>query len=107
MIGRSLETLPLRMSAACRNAETVTGFLAGHPRVKRIYYPALLPEGTTARRVFDRQCVAAGTPFSFDLAGGEAEAFRFPNALRTFKLAVTLGATAPLVYIERAPGRET
>ncbi|MEO3433044.1 cystathionine gamma-synthase family protein [Inquilinus sp. CAU 1745] len=97
MIGRSLETLSLRMSAACRNAESVTFFLSHHPAVRKVYYPALLEEGTPARALFDRQCSAAGTTFSFDIAGGEAEAFKFLNALRIFKLAVSLGGTESLV----------
>lgn len=97
MIGRSLETLSLRMSAACRNAESVTFFLSNHPAVRKVYYPALLEEGTPGRVLFDRQCSAAGTTFSFDIAGGEAEAFKFLNALRIFKLAVSLGGTESLV----------
>jgi methionine-gamma-lyase len=75
MIARSLETLSLRMAAACRNAEIVARFLAGHPRVARVYYPALLPDGSAEGRVFRAQCEAAGTTFSFDLAGDQAEAF--------------------------------
>lgn len=97
MIARSLETLSLRMSAACRNAEAVTTFLAGHEKVARVYYPTLLPAGSPARRAFERQCDAAGTTFSFDIRGGEAAAFRFLNALRIFKLAVSLGGTESLV----------
>ncbi|CAH1665569.1 cystathionine gamma-synthase family protein [Chelatococcus asaccharovorans] len=97
MIGRSLETLTLRMSAACRNAEAMTRFLAGHPKVRHVYYPAFLPEGSPERDVYRRQCMAAGTTFAFDIAGGEREAFRFLNALRIVKLAVSLGGTESLV----------
>lgn len=97
MIGRSLETLSLRMTAACRNAETVTRYLATHPKVAHIYYPAFLPEGSPERDVYYRQCTAAGTTFAFDIEGGEAEAFRFLNALRIVKLAVSLGGTESLV----------
>jgi methionine-gamma-lyase len=97
MIGRSLETVSLRMKAACQNAEAVTAFLARHPQVTRVYYPAFLPEGSPARAVYERQCTAAGTTFAFDIAGGEAEAFRFLNALRIIKLAVSLGGTESLV----------
>jgi methionine-gamma-lyase len=62
MIGRSLETLSLRMTAACRNAEIVAQFLAEHPRVATVYFSALLPQGEPARRVFEEQCGAAGAP---------------------------------------------
>ncbi len=97
MLSRSLETLSLRMNAACRNAEAVTRFLAAHPSVARVYYPALLPESDPARAVFERQCTGAGTTFSFDVRGGEAEAFTVLNALQVFKLAVSLGGTESLV----------
>ena len=97
MIARSLETLSLRMSAACRNAEIVARFLAGHPSVAKVHYPGFLPEDSAEGRVFKAQCEAAGTTFSFDLAGGQAEAFRFLNALQVFKLAVSLGGTESLV----------
>ena len=97
MLSRSLETLSLRMNAACRNAEAVTRFLAAHPSVDRVYYPSLLPENDPARAVFARQCTGAGTTFSFDVRGGEAEAFTVLNALQVFKLAVSLGGTESLV----------
>jgi len=97
MIGRSLETLSLRMTAACRNAEIVAQFLAEHPRVATVYFSALLPQGAPARRVFEQQCGAAGATFSFDVKGGEKEAFQFLNALEIFKLAVSLGGTESLI----------
>jgi methionine-gamma-lyase len=97
MIARSLETLTLRMTAACHNALAVAGFLVAHPAVARVYYPAFLPEGSAAGKVFRRQCGAAGTTFSFDVAGGQAEAFRLLNTLQVFKLAVSLGGTESLV----------
>src|SRR6266851_236418 len=82
MIGRSLETLSLRMRAACRNAEIVAQFLTEHPRVARVYFAALLPKGEPARRVFEQQCGAAGATFSFDVRGGEKEAFQLLDALQ-------------------------
>jgi len=47
--------------------------------------------------VFRRQCTGAGSTFSFDVRGGEAEAFAVLNALQVFKLAVSLGGTESLV----------
>ncbi|MBU6499949.1 MAG: cystathionine gamma-synthase family protein [Rhodospirillales bacterium] len=97
MLSRSLETLSLRMHAAGRNAEAVTRFLASHPAVARVYYPAFLTADDPARRVFESQCSGAGSTFSFDVKGGEAEAFAVLNALQVFKLAVSLGGTESLV----------
>jgi methionine-gamma-lyase len=96
MIGRSLETLALRMGAANRNAEIVAAFLVEHPKVARVHHLAYLPEGSAQRRVYEGQCEAPGSTFSFDVKGGEAEAFRVLNALQVFKLAVSLGGTESL-----------
>jgi methionine-gamma-lyase len=97
MIARSLETMALRMTAACRNAEIVARFLASDPRVAKVHYPALLEPDCPAQKVFAAQCDAAGSTFSFDLAGDQAAAFRVLNALELFKLAVSLGSTESLV----------
>ncbi|QFU16158.1 cystathionine gamma-synthase family protein [Microvirga thermotolerans] len=97
MIGRSLETLALRMSAANRNGEIVARFLSEHPKVAKVHHLAYLPENSPAKRVYDAQCTAPGSTFSFDVKGGEAEAFKVLNALQVFKLAVSLGGTESLI----------
>ena len=96
MLGRSLETLSLRMTAACRNAETVAEFLAAHPRVRKVHALSLLPAGSAARKVYDAQCSGAGSTFSIEVHGGLDAAFRVLNALEVFKLAVSLGGTESL-----------
>lgn len=96
MIGRSLETLALRMTAANRNAEIVADFLRSHPAVARVHHLGLLPEGSPERRVYDAQCEAPGSTLAFDVKGGEAEAFQVLNALQIIKLAVSLGGTESL-----------
>ncbi|MGO4572304.1 cystathionine gamma-synthase family protein [Microvirga sp. 2TAF3] len=97
MIGRSLETLALRMSAANRNGEIVAKFLSEHPKITKVHHLAYLPEGSAAKRVYEAQCAAPGSTFSFDVEGGEAEAFKVLNALQVFKLAVSLGGTESLI----------
>ncbi|MBM6580500.1 cystathionine gamma-synthase family protein [Microvirga sp. BT689] len=97
MLGRSLETLALRMNAANRNAEIVAAFLHEHPSVAKVHHLAYLPEGSRAKEVYDAQSDAPGSTFSFDVKGGEAEAFRVLNALQVFKLAVSLGGTESLI----------
>jgi len=96
MLGRSLETLSLRMHAAARNAEAVAGFLEAHPRVTAVHALNHLGEGSPARRVYDAQCSGPGSNFGIEIAGGQTEAFRVLNALRIFKLAVSLGGTESL-----------
>ena len=97
MLGRSLETLALRMSAANRNAEIVAAFLHEHPSIAKVHHLAYLPEGSRAKEVYESQSSAPGSTFSFDVKGGEAEAFRVLNALQVFKLAVSLGGTESLI----------
>jgi methionine-gamma-lyase len=97
MLGRSLETLALRMSAANRNAEIVAQFLHEHPSIVKVHHLAYLPEGSRAKEVYEAQSDAPGSTFSFDVKGGEPEAFRVLNALQVFKLAVSLGGTESLI----------
>jgi len=84
------------MVASCRNAETVASFLVGHPRIRRAHALSLLPPDGAARKVYDAQCTGAGSTFSIDIDGGVEEAFRVLNALKIFKLAVSLGGTESL-----------
>ena len=47
--------------------------------------------------IFDRHCTGAGSTFSLFIKGGEEESFRFLDALKIAKLAVSLGGTETLV----------
>ena len=96
MLGRSLETLGLRMERSNTNARLVAEYLRDHPKVDKVHYLAFLEEGSEAQSVFARQCTGPGSTFSFDIKGGEKQAFAFLNALQIFKLAVSLGGTESL-----------
>ncbi len=93
---RSLETLKLRMEAAQANAATVAAFLARHQRVRRVDWLGDIDETHPMGEVYRRQCRGPGAMISFDIDGGEAEAFRFLNALEMVRLAVSLGGTESL-----------
>jgi len=97
MIGRSVETLSLRMREAERNAVLVAGFLAQHARIERVFFLGSDGPDAAANAVFARQCSGAGSTFSVTIKGGQPEAFRVLNALRVFKLAVSLGGTESLI----------
>jgi methionine-gamma-lyase len=97
MLGRSLETLSLRMGRAAGNAVIVADFLSHHPKVARVHYPPLLPADDPTRILMERQSSSAGSTFSFEVQGQQAEAFDFLNRLQIFKLAVSLGGTESLV----------
>ncbi|MFZ5781459.1 MAG: cystathionine gamma-synthase family protein [Pseudomonadota bacterium] len=96
MLGRSLETLSLRMERADANARKVAEFLRDHAKVDKVHYLAFLEPGSPSQAVYARQCTGAGSTFSFDIRGGQKEAFAFLNALQVFKLAVSLGGTESL-----------
>ncbi len=96
MLGRSLETLSVRMQKADDNARIVAEFLREHPKVERIHYLPFHDEASPVGRTFKAQCTGAGSTFSFDITGGQEAAFRFLNALQIFKLAVSLGGTESL-----------
>lgn len=96
LVMRSLETLKLRMTCAMKNARYVAEFLNDHPKVRRVHYLGFLEENEPQYDVYRRHCKAPGSTFSFEINGGEAEAFRVLNALEVAKLAVSLGGTETL-----------
>lgn len=96
MLMRSLETLSLRMERANANAAAIANYLKNHPKVASVNYLGFLPSGDLRKAVYDRQCKAPGSTFSFYINGGEAEAFRFLDRLQVIKLAVSLGGTESL-----------
>ena len=97
LVMRSLESVHVRTERAMSNARGVAEYLRDHPKVAGVTYLGFLVEGTPARTVYDRQCKAAGSTFSFHLHGGEAEAFRMLDKLRLMKLAVSLGGSETLI----------
>ena len=96
MIARSLETLALRMERANSNARQVAEALRDHPKVARVHYLPFLPPDHPQRRVYEAQSTGAGSTFSFDVRGGQRQAFKALNRLQVFKLAVSLGGTESL-----------
>ena len=94
---RSMETVHLRVERAMDNARTVAEFLRDHPKIASVTYLGFLAAGTSQRAVYDRQCKAAGSTFSFRVKGGEAEAFRFLDRLRLLRFAVSLGGSETLI----------
>jgi len=110
---RSLETMKLRMTGSMKNARYVAEFLAGHPKVKTVHYLGFLQPGDAQHVLCQRQCLGPGSTFSFEVRGGEAEAFRLLNALQVIKLAVSLGGTETLIehpatmtHSDIPPGRQ-
>ncbi len=93
---RSLETLKLRMDKQEANAKAVAEFIVNHPKVENIYYLGMLNHKPHQKAIFDKQCKGTGAMVSFDVKGGEKEAFEFLNKLKLIRLAVSLGSTESL-----------
>ncbi len=97
LILRGMKTLALRMEQHNRNALAVARFLEEHPKVRRVYYPALSshPHHKIAARLM-RGC---GGVVSFrlhaDLRGSE----RFLERLRLFRIAPSLGGVESLAEL--------
>jgi len=94
MLQRSMATLHLRMIKQSKNATKLVDALKDHPAIARVHYPTLF-SGEQAR-VYRAQCTAPGSMVALDLHGGRAAAFRFLNALRIARLAVSLGGVESL-----------
>lgn len=93
---RSLETLKLRMEQQMSNAVEIAQFINKHEKVDKVYYPELLDPNSRNHKLYKSQYKGSGAMISFQVKGGEKEAFKFLNSLELFKLAVSLGGTESL-----------
>lgn len=93
---RSLETLKLRMDKQQESAIKIVEKLRVHPKIEKVYY---LNDPSNEKRysIWKEQCSGSGAMISFDVVGGEKEAFLFLNSLKLIKLAVSLGSTESLI----------
>ena len=96
LLTRSLETLHLRMAKQGENAEKVVNYLMSHKSVKTVSFPGIHTMGEKQNEIFKRQCLGSGAMISFEVFGGEKEAFKFLNNLKLIKLAVSLGSNESL-----------
>lgn len=86
---KSLETMPVRVSAQQAGAMKIANFLAEQPGIRRVFYPGREdhPDYELARR----QMSGGGTIVSFEVEDGKAGAFRFANALSIITLSNNFG----------------
>lgn len=93
---QGIETLSVRMQRHVSNAVRIAHFLAEHPMVAKVSYPALPthPDHALAARLMPRGC---GAVFSFDLKGDRAAGRRFVEALRLFSHLANVGDARSLV----------
>ncbi|MDB4088236.1 cystathionine gamma-synthase family protein [Flavobacteriales bacterium] len=93
---RSLETLKIRMEQQQRNAQEIAKFLSAETKVKKVFYLGNLEKETKEYIIYKKQYTGPGAMISFEITGGEKEAFKFLNNLKVIKLAVSLGSTESL-----------
>lgn len=96
LLGRSLETLRLRVEQQTTNATEVASLLADHSKVSRVSHLSLLGPGDPGHEIYQRQCLGPGAMVSFEIVGGEEECFRFLDAMQVVRLATSLGGTESL-----------
>ena len=92
---KGLETLPLRVDAACRSTVAIADFLAARPEVTRVWYPTRADH--PQRALAAKQMSAGGTVVTFEVGGGKEAAFTAMNALRLIALSNNLGDSKSLV----------
>ena len=86
---KGLETLPIRMQAHCSSALQLAQWLEKQPLVTRVYHPGLAshPQHDLA----SRQQTGFGGIVSFELQGGQQQAWKFIDSLRIFSITANLG----------------
>lgn len=96
MLEGRLPTVVLRMNRSSKNAERIASALAKHPKVARVFYPALFNDPDQLR-ISREQCDFPGGMLSIDLRGGKKAAFEFLRNLHIARNAVSLGSVETLV----------
>jgi len=86
---KGLETLSLRMQAHCGNALALAGWLEQQPGVRRVYHPGLASH--PQHELAGRQQRGYGGVLSFELQGGQQQAWSFIDAMRVFSITANLG----------------
>ena len=93
---QGVETLSLRVERHVENALKVVSFLANHPKVAKVNHPALESHRDHAlyKKYFPN---GAGSIFTFEIKGGQEEAWKFIDALQIFSLLANVADVKSLV----------
>jgi O-succinylhomoserine sulfhydrylase len=92
---KGLETLDLRVRAQAANAQNLAEALVGHPKLTNVIYPGL--PAHAQHQIAMEQMGAGGTVVTLEVAGGQAAAFRFLNALEIVKISNNLGDAKSII----------
>lgn len=90
------ETLSLRLERHFENTKKVVEYLQKHPKVERVNHPLLKehPDHEAYVRYFKR---GGGSIFTFNIKGGQKEAFAFIDHLKLFSLLANVADVKSLV----------
>lgn len=95
LVLRGIKTLSVRLERHCDNAESIAAWLAGHPRVRRVFYPGR--EDHPGYGVAKAQMRRFGGMVSFDLDADLETARALASATHLFALAESLGGVESLL----------
>lgn len=93
---QGLETLSLRVERHAYNTARVVEYLSRHPKVERVNHPALAshPDHELYQKWFPN---GGGSIFTFEVKGGEREAWQFIDHLKIFSLLANVADVKSLV----------
>ena len=93
---QGVETLSLRLDRHAENTKKVVSYLAGHPLVEKVNHPSL--PGHPDRALYEKYFPRGGASiFTFDIKGGQAEAWKFIDNLKIFSLLANVADVKSLV----------
>ena len=93
---QGVETLSLRVERHVENALKVVSFLASHPKVAKVNHPAL--ESHHDHQLYQKYFPqGGGSIFTFEIKGGQEEAWKFIDALQIFSLLANVADVKSLV----------
>ena len=93
---QGVETLSLRLDRHAENTKKVVEFLSRHPLVERVNHPSLPdhPDHALYLKYFPN---GGASIFTFDIKGGQKEAWAFIDALEIFSLLANVADVKSLV----------
>ncbi len=89
------ETLSLRVERHVENAKKVIEYLNNHPLVEKVNHPSLNPKYQALYNEYFTN--GAGSIFTFEIKGGEAEAKKFIDSLQIFSILANVADVKSLV----------
>ena len=93
---QGIETLSLRLERHAEKTKKVVEYLAAHPKVAKVHHPSLPdhPDHALYQKFFPN---GGASIFTFDIKGGQEEAFRFIDHLQIFSLLANVADVKSLV----------